>query len=75
MPKNIFLTNDSFVNLAIFFLFAFKYRFCLCFDSSYTELVPELLLKLSDTLHKQYRYIDHVHEDISCRKTYTAYKT
>ena len=26
------------------------------------QLVPELLLKLSDTLHIQYRYNEHVHE-------------
>ena len=26
------------------------------------QLVPELLLKLSDTLHLQYRYNEHVHE-------------
>ena len=31
------------------------------------QLVPELLLKLSDTLHKQYGYIEHVHEEVSCQ--------
>ena len=30
------------------------------------QLVPELLLKLSDTLHVQFRYIEHVHEEVSC---------
>ena len=30
--------------------------------------VPELLLKLSDTLHIQYRYFEHVHEEVSCKK-------
>ena len=34
------------------------------------QLVLELLLKLSDTLHKQYRYIEHVHEEVSCQKSY-----
>ena len=29
------------------------------------QLVPELLLKFSDTLHKQYRYIGHVNEEVS----------
>ena len=43
--------------LSHFFLFA-----CFC------QLVPELLLKLSDTLHIQYRYIEHVHEEVSCKK-------
>ena len=27
------------------------------------QLVPELLLKLSDTLHIQYRCTEHVHEE------------
>ena len=25
-------------------------------------------MKLSDTLHIQYRYIEHVHEEVSCKK-------
>ena len=29
--------------------------------------VPELLLKLSDTLHIQCRYNEHVHEEVSCQ--------
>ena len=32
------------------------------------QLAPELLLTLSDTLHKQYRYSEHVHEEVSCQK-------
>ena len=36
-----------------------------------SQLVPELLLKLSDTLHIQYRYIEHVHEKVSCKKKNT----
>ena len=32
------------------------------------QLVPELLLKLSDTLHIRYRYNEHVHEEVSCQK-------
>ena len=31
------------------------------------QLVQELLLKVSDTLHQQYRYIEHVHEEMSCQ--------
>ena len=34
------------------------------------QLVPEHLLKLSDTLYIQYRYIEHVHEEMSCKKNY-----
>ena len=33
-----------------------------------SQLVPELLLKLSVTLHIQYRYNEHVHEEVSCKK-------
>ena len=32
------------------------------------QLVPELLLNHSDTLHNQLRYIEHVHEEVSCQK-------
>ena len=43
--------------------------------------MPELLLKLSDALHMQYRYNEHVHEEVSCQKHFfffgkvTAYQT
>ena len=30
------------------------------------QFVQELLLKLSDALHQQYRYIEPVHEEVSC---------
>ena len=33
-----------------------------------SQLVPELLLKFSYTLHIQYRYIEHVLEEMSCKK-------
>ena len=33
-----------------------------------SRLVPDFLLKLSDTLHLQYRYTEHVHEEVSCKK-------
>ena len=33
-----------------------------------SQLVPEHFLKLSNTLHIQYRYIEHVHEEVSCKK-------
>ena len=36
-----------------------------------SQLLPELLLillKLSDILHIQYKYIEHVHEEASCKK-------
>ena len=35
-----------------------------------SQLVPMLLLKLPDTLHIQYSYIEHVHEEVSCKKKY-----
>ena len=30
--------------------------------------MPELLLKLSHILHIQYKYIEHVHEEVSCER-------
>ena len=38
------------------------------------QLVPELLLKVSAILHKQYRYIEHVHEDLSFQKHFFLVK-
>ena len=64
MPKkNNFRLNDSFVNLAIFSCFL-----VLLLHTRGSQLVPELLLKLSVTLHIQYRYSEHVHEEVSCKK-------
>ena len=37
-----------------------------------SQLVPELLLKLSYTLHIQYRYLEHVHEEVSCKEYFLA---
>ena len=34
------------------------------------QLVPELLLKFSNTLHIQYRYNEHVHEEMSYKKMF-----
>ena len=34
-----------------------------------SQLVPELLLKLPDTLLIQYRCIEHVHEEVTCKKS------
>ena len=56
------------MNLAIFFSVSL---FCFCLDSGYmgkSSCIPELLLKLSDTLHIQYRYIEHVNEEVSGKK-------
>ena len=39
-----------------------------------SRLVPELLLKLSDTLHIQYRYTEHVQEEVSCKTKYLLAK-
>ena len=38
------------------------------------QLLLEFLLKLSDTLHIQYRYIEHVHEEVSCKKNKTFWQ-
>ena len=32
------------------------------------QLVPQLLMKQSDTLPAQYRHIEHVHEEAWCQK-------
>ena len=32
------------------------------------QLIPELLLKLSDIWHIHYRYNEHVHEEVTCQK-------
>ena len=32
------------------------------------QLGQELLLELSDTLHIRYKYIGHVHKELSCKK-------
>ena len=51
--KNIFLTNDSVLNLAIFFntlLFNKGFVSAQIVHARGNQLVPELLLKLSDTL-------------------------
>ena len=37
-------------------------------DTWGNQLVPELLLKLSDTLYIQYRYHEHTHEEVSFPK-------
>ena len=39
-----------------------------------SQLVPELLLKLSDTLHIQYRYTEHLHEECHAKKKYLLAK-
>ena len=38
------------------------------------QLVLVFLLKLSDTLHIQYRYIEHVLEEVSCKKKKTFWR-
>ena len=48
--KNIFGQNNSFVKLAIVFPVCFQIRILLVHIQG-NQLVPELLLKLSDTLH------------------------
>ena len=52
--KPCFLTKSQLYDeLNHFFLFAFKYRFCMCLvHIQENQLVQELLLKLSDSLHK-----------------------
>ena len=64
--------NDSFVNLAIFscFLLNRGYACSYIVHTWGNQLVPELLLKRFDTLHIQYRYNEHVREEVSCQKKY-----
>ena len=70
MPKLCFF--DSFVNYAMFFfscwLLNMDFPFALIVHIQGNQLVPELLLNHSDTLHNQLRYIEHVHEEVSCQK-------
>ena len=35
------------------------------------QLVPQLLMKQSDTLPTQYRHIEHLHEEVWCQKLIT----
>ena len=46
--KKCFWQNNSFVKLAFFYLFAFKILFV---HIQGNQIVPVILLKLSDTLH------------------------
>ena len=69
VAKKFIVKNDSFVNLAIFFLLAFKQELCLCLimHTQANQLVPQLLMKQSDTLYTQYRHIEHLHEVVWCQ--------
>ena len=60
--------NDSFVNLAIFSCLLDLVVLIIITHTRGNQRIPELLLKLSDTLHKQYRFIEHMHEVVSCKK-------
>ena len=67
--KKLIFDKMTACELSHFFLFVCLFGFCL--DSAYTgksTCIPEFLLKLSDTLHIQYRYIEHVHEEVSGKK-------
>ena len=61
--------NDIFVNLAIFFLLAFKYGLYLCLNSAYTgqSIRYTGLMKQDDTLPTQYRHIEYLHEEVWCQ--------
>ena len=49
--------------------------FCLLLDKDFeNQPTPELLLKLSDTVHSQHRYTEHVHEEVSCQKYFSLRK-
>ena len=66
MPKNQFLAKRQLREHRLFSLFAcFAYAWIV--HTWRNQLVLELLLKLSDTLHKQYRYNEHVHKGVSCQ--------
>ena len=59
------------MKLAIFFSCVLLNRDFACAKMVHTQEyqpVAELLLKLSDSLHKQYKYIKYVHEELSIQK-------
>ena len=58
MPKHEFLTKWQLCELSHFFLFS-CFAFVQIVHTRGRQLVPELLLKLSDTLHIQYGNIEH----------------
>ena len=62
--QKMFFDNNSFVKLVIFFS-CLLLRFCLCIYRE-IKLYQSFLLKVSDTL--QYRYVEYVHEEVSCQK-------
>ena len=68
--KIIIEKNDSFVNLVIFpcLLFNRGYACAYIVHTRAKQLVPQLILKQSDTLPTQYRHIEHLHEEAWCQK-------
>ena len=68
--KNTFWQNDSILNLAIYFytLFLMGFVSAQIVHAHGNRLVPELLLKPSDTLHAQCKHIGHLLEEIWCHK-------
>ena len=72
--KITFWQNDSILNLAIFFntlLLNESFVNAQIVHAWGTQLEPELLLKPSDTLHTQYRHIEHLHEEVWCQVFWT----
>ena len=67
--KNTFWQNDSVLNLAIFYT-AFNKGFfsAQIVHARGNQLVPELLLKPSDTLYTQCIHVEHLHEEDWCHK-------
>ena len=64
-----FWQNDSILNLAIFTLLYNKgFVSAQIVHARGNQLVPEFLLKPSDTLHTQCRHIEHLHEEVWCHK-------
>ena len=70
MPLKYLWQNDSVLNLAIFNTLLLNKGFVSAqvVHARENQLVPELLLKLSDTLPTQYRHIEHLHEEVLCQK-------
>ena len=69
--KKKFWQNDSVLNLAIFFNTLFLNKGFVSAQIVHAwgnQLVPELLLKLSDTFPTLYRHIEHLHEKVWCQK-------
>ena len=68
--KSYYGQNDSYENLDNFSVIL--NGFCICKDSALMadQLLPQLLMEQFDTLYKQCRHIEHMHEELWFTKSY-----